>query len=98
MINVVNAVGTSDEKCPNGYGSWLDFWERKTNKMATYCRNCGKSTRNLCGGHVQKVEQHSDGKWYRVTGLYIIPICPECNNPANNTIFRVDERELVKAL
>ena len=32
----------------------------------------------------------------RVSGLYIIPICPECNNPENNTIFHVDERELVK--
>lgn len=29
MIYVVNAVGTSDKKCPYGYDSWLDFWEKK---------------------------------------------------------------------
>ena len=64
MIYIVNAVGTSDKKCPYGYYSWLDFWEKKTNKLATHCRNCGKPAGNLCGGHVQKVEQHSDGLWY----------------------------------
>ena len=72
--------------------------EKKNNKLATHCRNCGKPAGNLCGGHVQKVEQHSDGLWYRVPGLYIIPICAECNNPENNKIFHVDEKELVRAL
>lgn len=29
MLYVRNAVGTSDKKCPYGYDSWLDFWEKE---------------------------------------------------------------------
>lgn len=97
MIYVVNAVGTSDKKCPYGYSSWLDFWQKRTKKIAAYCRNCGKPTTNLVGGHVQKIGKYLNGTLYRIDELYIIPICPDCNNPENNKIFSVDETELVKA-
>lgn len=73
MIYVVNAVGTSDKKCPNEYDCWLDFWEKKTGKLATYCRNCGRSTRNLCGGHVQKLNSvvMVNGTEYRGYTLFL---------------------------
>jgi hypothetical protein len=96
MIEVVNAVGTSDEKCPSGYNSWLDYWNRMTGKSAAYCRHCHERTSDLCGGHVQKVEQRSDDKWYRLPVLYITPICYKCNNPENSKIFNVDEKDLVR--
>ena len=96
MVKVINATQPYDENCPSEYDSWLDFWEKNTEKPAIYCRNCGKYTTDLCGGHVQKVEQRSDGKWYRFPELYITPICYKCNNPENSKIFNVDEKDLVR--
>lgn len=97
MINVVNAVGTSDLKCPSECKSWLDFWEKKTKRSASYCRRCSSNFKDLCGGHVQLVEKRVDGHWYRLSNLYITPICAKCNHPDNNIIFQVNADDLIKA-
>lgn len=95
MIYVVNAIDTSDERWSTEYSSWIDFWEKKTRKKASFCRHCGKITNELCGGHVQIVEKHSDNKWHRTSKKFIVPLCSKCNNSENNTIFKVDENDLV---
>ena len=96
MIYVVNAVGTSDEKCPSWCKNWLDYWNKMTKKSALYCRHCGERSSDLCGGHVQKVESTPNGL-RRLPGLYITPICRDCNNYKNNEVFPVSEDDLVKA-
>ena len=96
MLYVRNAVGTSDKKCPYGYDSWLDFWEKRSNRSATYCRCCGKPYVNLVGGHVQIVTVGIDGKWHSSPQLYIVPICQDCNVSGSQPIH-VDANDLVKA-
>ncbi len=51
-----------------------------------------KNSHNICGGHVRKL----DGNFNIIPGLYIIPICTECNNPYNREAFSVDENDLVR--
>lgn len=95
MLYVVNAVGTADKQCPSGYSGWLDLWEKTLHKKAKYCRHCRKEINDLVGGHVQKANRHPDGSWYRIPGLYITPICKECNNSQNNYVFQVAEEDLL---
>ncbi len=95
MVKVVNAVGTSDEKCPSWCTDWLDYWNRMTGKSAAYCRHCHERTSDLCGGHVQKVESTLT-ELKKLPGLYITPICRDCNNYKNKEVFSVSEDDLVK--
>ena len=96
-ILVVNALNTSDKTPPAGYASWIDFWNSKKGLKATKCRNCGKQTSDLVGSHVQHVREEG-GKYYRVPGLYITPLCYECNHPENDKAFWVDSEDLVSVL
>ncbi|MCL2049598.1 MAG: hypothetical protein FWG87_12840 [Defluviitaleaceae bacterium] len=50
---IQNIKGTS-ERHPDGYKSWIEFWEDKTNETAGY----GK-----VGGHVKKAYS-TDNTWY----------------------------------
>ena len=68
MIKVKNLNGTSD-RVPNGYSSWLAFWEAKAGRRATQCnRFLCSATSNLVGAHVKKVDGN-DNSWY------IVPLC-----------------------
>jgi len=74
MVKVKNLNGTGD-RVPNGYASWLDYWEAKSGQKATKCMrvNCSVTGRtNLVGAHVKKVDS-SDNKWY------IVPLCQADN-------------------
>jgi len=49
---VKNINGTS-ERIPDGYSSWIKFWEAKT----------GEKAKNGVGGHVKKANS-TDNAWY----------------------------------
>ena len=81
---VKNVNGSSRFAAPNGYASWLDYWEKKTGITATRCAatDCLKYGRwNLVGAHVQKVGGY-DKHWY------IVPLCGSCNHRTDE--FYVD--------
>lgn len=89
MVKVKNLNGTSD-KLPQGYNSWLEFWEGKTGKTADHCgaTDCNvKGRDNLVGAHFKKVGVGD----YR---HYITPLCRGCNQRSDE--FYVDT-ELVHA-
>lgn len=85
ITKVKNASGTSRYDAPEGYGSWLEYWEEKSGKTAwrcsaTDCHQIGRS--NLVGAHV-KIVDGSDNH------SYIVPLCRECNMRTDE--FYVDE-------
>lgn len=49
---IQNINGTS-KRLPDGYSSWIKFWEAKT----------GESVQGKVGGHVKKTNS-SDNSWY----------------------------------
>ena len=55
MIKVKNLNGTSDNRVPSGYSSWLEYWEKKTGKKAGECGHCPE--RAYVGAHVQKADR-----------------------------------------
>ncbi len=77
---VKNLNGTSDNKVPNCYNSWLDFWEKKSGQKAGECGCCNQSAD--VGAHVQKANS-SDKSWY------IVPLCRGCNNKSSTEEFDV---------
>jgi len=89
-ITVRNArKGEYSPDIPSGYSSWLDYWEKHTNKTAGWCRYCRKEIPNkdLVGGHVKSI----------TTGIiYITPLCASCNHPDNTSSFSVESEWLVK--
>lgn len=82
---VKNLNGTSDNKVPSGYTSWLNFWEKNSKKKASECSHCNKSA--VLGAHVQKANS-TDRSWY------IVPLCCGCNCKPSTEEFTVYE-ELV---
>lgn len=74
MVKVKNLHGTSG-KLPQGFSTWLEFWENSTGTKAyrcgaTDCHRWGRE--NLVGAHVKKVGSY-DNKHY------ITPLCRGCN-------------------
>lgn len=75
--------------------SWLDHWDKNkytnNNKIAGYCRGCGKKFdhKELNGAHVIKINS-LDG------GYYIVPLCDSCHGKVNQ-IYDVEEMDLVSA-
>ena len=69
---VKNINGSGRHSAPQGYSSWLEYWEEKSGLKATYCgaKNCYGT--DLVGAHVQKAYS-TDNKWY------IVPLCRRCN-------------------
>ena len=107
-VYVANAPGEDyDSEPPSGYDSWIDYWNKKrylgTNKKASWCRCCKKEKKDLNdeeleGGHVEFCEKHNDGEWYynKANGIFITPLCSECNNPNNTVLFSVETSDLIK--
>jgi hypothetical protein len=100
---VANAPGDDyDSEVPLDYDSWIDYWNKlrypKNDKHTGFCRNCEKKTTDLDGGHVEYCEEYNDDKWYynKTKGVFITPLCTECNNPNNTAVFSVDDSDLIK--
>lgn len=53
---------------PNGYSSWLDYWERATGLKAYLCHVTGCLKLATDGAHVQ-LDDSYDKRWY------IVPMC-----------------------
>lgn len=88
MILARNVPGYRyDQDVPAGYLSWLDLWQRKTNCVAGRCRCCGSFHKELVGAHVEATGY---------AGLYIIPLCRECNSPNNMSSFYVPREDFVR--
>lgn len=66
---VTNIKGTADNNPPAEYSSWKDFWEKKTNKKASYCHKvfCDTEDETIVGAHVM-LEGYGN-YWY------IVPLC-----------------------
>lgn len=77
-------------KTPPGFNSWLEYWEYRTGRKALGCKNTdcpNTTTRNaLVGGHV-------DIPGY--AGVYLIPLCVECNNYQNRKLMHGWDYDLV---
>lgn len=83
-MKIKNLNGTSDNKIPAGYSSWIDFWEKKSGKKAGECGRRGCHKKATDGAHVQKAD--SDNR-----NWYIVPLCHECNMKPSSEEFYVDE-------
>ncbi len=84
---VKNVNGSSRFTRPNGYNSWLEYWESQIGLKAHECFAKDCYSRNyLVGAHVQKVSS-DDKAWY------IIPLCSSCNQRID--YFEVPESWLV---
>ena len=76
--------------------SWIAHWNinkyPNRDKIAGYCRGCGKKLSNsdLLGGHVIKTNPSYD------VSRYIIPLCSSCNGKDYEE-FDVKEDDLISA-
>lgn len=77
---VKNVVGSSRFPKPDGYSSWLKYWETNTGHKAILCSADNCLGIDLVGAHVQKAYS-DDEKWY------IVPLCSSCNQRTD--IFNV---------
>ena len=87
FIDVKNKKGTADKEPPEGYDSWLDFWEKKKGKKATQCEVMRCNGSPDLGGHVIKVGEGSKE--------YILPMCSACNNKPEDEVFKAWDTDLV---
>jgi hypothetical protein len=71
-IRVRNVVGTADLDCP--CGSWLDHHERAIGRPSYLCANIVCAGSPVVGGHVIKIGNSMDSRWY------IVPLCSSCNH------------------
>lgn len=78
---VKNLNGTS-ERVPNGYNSWLHFWETKARMRAFSCSNEVCNARAEVGAHVKK-------EGFFDMAHYIVPLCKGCNNKSSVETFNV---------
>lgn len=87
FIDVKNKKGTAGNTPPAGYSSWLDFWEKKKQKKADKCEVMSCKSKPDVGGHVIKSGEGAKE--------YILPMCKECNNKAEDEVFKAWENDLV---
>lgn len=98
---VRNIPNTSDDKKPEGYTSWKQYWEDKTGKEFSTCseKNCTQSAEH--GAHVKLAVAGSYTEAVELTRRFgnsecIVPLCAEHNNVNNTDEFFVKAEELVK--
>lgn len=90
LIGAKNLPGYKyNQDVPYGYISWLDYWQKNRNIVAGECRCCKKTCKDLLGGHVEAIGY---------SGVYILPLCPQCNNPNNRNTFYVPEQDFVRVV
>lgn len=68
-----NVNKTANRTVPNGYESWLDFYEQNSGKSARVCKVKGCTSIATDGAHVKKVNS-TDNSWY------IVPLCRSHNH------------------
>lgn len=69
-------------KTPAGFASWLAYWEYRTGRKASTCMNidCKNGSRvDLVGAHVDVPGEE---------GIYLIPLCKDCNHYTNEGMMR----------
>jgi len=87
FIDVKNKKGTSEKDPPEGYTSWLDFWEKNKGKKATTCEAMSCNGKPDVGGHVIKSGEGNKE--------YILPLCYDHNNKPEDEVFKAWENDLV---
>ena len=85
---VHNVLDTKDETIPNGYNSFLDYWEKKSGKacpkecqaISLHFKDDGTpaDATDLVGAHVR-----IDGKSCPDDEAWIVPLCKHCNRDEN---------------
>lgn len=78
---VKNLNGTSDNKLPVGYDSWIDYWSKVTGEVPLFCAHPDCLIIASHGAHVKLVDS-SNNAWY------ITPLCPK-HNLAEKEVFFV---------
>nr|WP_319399958.1 hypothetical protein [uncultured Carboxylicivirga sp.] len=86
-IQVKNRKEGAADQLPNGYSSWLDYWEKKKGRKATKCEALACRETPTVGAHV--IKAHMDGK------EYIIAICHAHNNKPEDELFYTRKSDLV---
>ena len=86
--NVHNVLDTKDEPVPDGYGSFLDYWEMESGQecpneckaVDLHLKEDGEpaDTSDLVGAHVR-----IDGLYCPNTQSWIVPLCKYCNRDEN---------------
>ena len=82
---VHNVLGTTDEPFPEGYDSFLEYWECKTGKsVPTNCQaidfhtnqdGTEADTTDIVGAHVRIDGLSCPDDW-----AWIVPLCKHCNS------------------
>lgn len=88
MAIVKNIHGSSDNNSPAGFSSWKEYWEVNKKRKFSVCSNTSCFRMAQDGGHVMKV--YGSNEWY------IVPLCPACNNPYNDSLFEVRDEDLLR--
>lgn len=68
-----NVNRTANRNVPDGYESWLDFYEKESGKSAKSCKVKYCTNDATDGAHVKKVDS-IDNSWY------IVPLCRSHNH------------------
>lgn len=86
MTLVKNVIGSSKYDPPSGYSSWREYWEDKMKRRFSDCSRVDCIREAEDGGHVKLASG---------SNKYIVPLCKECNNPANTDPFFVRDNDLL---
>lgn len=81
-VKIKNVKGTTQE---DKYIVWIEGYKR-LQTIPEQCPACHVIRGDLVGAHVFKVSDPAK--------QYIAPLCPDCNNHANEKIMTVDEKYL----
>ncbi|MBQ3341846.1 MAG: hypothetical protein IJG84_08115 [Kiritimatiellae bacterium] len=94
--NVHNVLDTKDEPIPDGYNSFLDYWEVKSGEACP--KECQAislhlkddltpaDTTDLVGAHVR-----IDGEFCPNDQAWIVPLCKHCNRDENEDTILLPE-------
>jgi len=91
-----NVLHTKNEPIPDGYDSFLDYWEKKSGKkLPLECRAISPHKKDdgtdadkmeLVGAHVR-----IDGEGCAKDEAWIVPLCKNCNNDSRTWCIYMPE-------